>query len=187
MNLRISPREGSMPHARIHSAPDWRARAVAMSPIALAAASAFCNVSAYAEDAAAEPLRQQSRSASAPLGRQQANSAPAGEFDIEALRTRGIDPALAAYFSRAPRFTPGRQRVSLFVNDVRRGTAAAMFDDQGNLCFDRTLLDQAALVIPDALTHEPRKTPGGKESGKSEEKEAEGEKGELGRHDCCLL
>ncbi|WP_080409469.1 fimbria/pilus outer membrane usher protein [Burkholderia ubonensis] len=72
-------------------------------------------------------------------------------FDPDALRARGIDPALAAYFSQAPRFAPGIQRVTLFVNDERRGAVAARFNDAGTLCFDRALVERAGLVVPGTL------------------------------------
>ncbi|MFP3890264.1 fimbria/pilus outer membrane usher protein [uncultured Ralstonia sp.] len=75
-------------------------------------------------------------------------------FDADALRARGIDPALAAYFSQAPRFTPGRQRVKLIVNDESRGSASARFDEQGQLCVDRALLERAGLKVPEALQGE---------------------------------
>ncbi|TKC90881.1 pilus assembly protein PapC [Trinickia terrae] len=148
MNHRITPRNGSMHDYRA------RARSAALSPIALATLSTFCHVSAHASESASQVV------ASLPP-RPQIQDASATEFDADALRARGIDPALAAYFSQAPRFTPGSQRVSLFVNDERRGSATATFDDQGHLCFDRTLLEQAGLIVPDALKRD--KAEGGKE------------------------
>lgn len=84
-----------------------------------------------------------------------ANQRPASDgaavFDAEALRARGIDPALAAYFSQAARFVPGTQRVKLYVNDLPRGSALARFDDDGQLCVDRTLLERAGLLVPETL------------------------------------
>jgi outer membrane usher protein FimD/PapC len=72
-------------------------------------------------------------------------------FDADDLRARGIDPALAAYFSESARFTPGVQRVKLFVNDAPRGTVTARFDNRGQLCIDRALLERGGLRIPEAL------------------------------------
>ncbi len=72
-------------------------------------------------------------------------------FDADALRARGIDPALAAYFSQSARFSPGAQRVKLFVNDEPRGNVTARFDDKGQLCVDRGLLERGGLVVPKAL------------------------------------
>ncbi|WP_052321582.1 fimbria/pilus outer membrane usher protein [Ralstonia sp. A12] len=72
-------------------------------------------------------------------------------FDADALRARGIDPALAAYFSQSSRFTPGVQRVKLFVNDVPHGAVMARFDGDGQLCIDRTLLERGGLQVPAAL------------------------------------
>ncbi|GCB06822.1 fimbria/pilus outer membrane usher protein [Ralstonia sp. SET104] len=75
-------------------------------------------------------------------------------FDADALRARGIDPALAAYFSQSARFSPGEQRVKLFVNDEPRGNVTARFDDNGQLCVDRALLERGGLAVPDALQGE---------------------------------
>jgi outer membrane usher protein FimD/PapC len=73
------------------------------------------------------------------------NTAP---FDPQTLRQRGIDPELAHSLLNAPRFGPGRHAVSLTVNGQRRGRLDVSIDAQGALCFDRTLLDTANLVLP---------------------------------------
>ncbi|MGV2292046.1 fimbria/pilus outer membrane usher protein [Trinickia sp. YCB016] len=160
MNLRITPRSGSTYDNRAQMRP------TALSPFALAAFATFCHVSASASQIAPEAvavvsLGQQSQIAPAEPANRQPKSTPASAFDADLMRARGLDPALAAYFSQAPRFMPGPQRVSLYVNGERRGNAAATFDDQGNLCFDRALLEHAGLVVPDALKHD--KEQGGKE------------------------
>lgn len=80
-----------------------------------------------------------------------AGAAGAVMFDPEALRARGIDPALAAYFSQSARFSPGMQRIKLFVNDEPRGNATARFDDNGQLCVDRRLLERGRLLVPKGL------------------------------------
>ncbi|MCA7958649.1 hypothetical protein LGM14_14150, partial [Burkholderia multivorans] len=67
------------------------------------------------------------------------------EFDIETLKERGLDPALAQYFAEKPRFVGGVHRVSLSVNGQPRGTVDVRFDDRGNVCFDRTLIGRARL------------------------------------------
>ncbi|PRH07224.1 fimbrial protein [Burkholderia multivorans] len=74
------------------------------------------------------------------------------EFDIETLKERGLDPALAQYFAENPRFVGGVHRVSLSVNGQPRGTVDVRFDDRGNVCFDRTLIGRARLRLPDELT-----------------------------------
>ncbi|WP_256702972.1 fimbria/pilus outer membrane usher protein [Burkholderia ubonensis] len=74
------------------------------------------------------------------------------DFDIETMRARGLDPALARYFAEKPRFMAGVHRVSLSVNGEPRGTIDIRFDAHGNVCFDRRLIMRARLRLPDALT-----------------------------------
>ncbi|WP_438867682.1 fimbria/pilus outer membrane usher protein [Pseudomonas sp. L1(2025)] len=74
-------------------------------------------------------------------------ASPSG-FDAQTLHQRGIDPQLASLLLAAPRFAAGRHTLNLRVNGQRRGRQDLTFDQQGNLCFDRALLDAANLVIP---------------------------------------
>ncbi|MBP0596591.1 fimbria/pilus outer membrane usher protein [Herbaspirillum sp. LeCh32-8] len=67
------------------------------------------------------------------------------------LRERGIDPAIADYFKNEARFHPGINVVTLFVNDQPRGRVDARFNDKGELCFDKTLLDKAGLKTPEKV------------------------------------
>lgn len=76
-------------------------------------------------------------------------------FDSDMLKARGIDPATAAYFSQAARFRPGMSHVTLTVNGMRKGTVDARFGTQGELCFDRELLDRAGLRVPGDLPTAP--------------------------------
>ncbi|WP_167541881.1 fimbrial biogenesis usher protein [Herbaspirillum rhizosphaerae] len=69
-------------------------------------------------------------------------------FDLDYLKDRGLDPAVADFFREAARFRPGVNVVSLFVNGNKRGRADAHFNAQGELCFDKELLDKAGLVVP---------------------------------------
>ena len=69
-------------------------------------------------------------------------------FDATTLHQRGIDPQLANLLLDAPRFAAGRQAVSLRVNGQPRGRLEVGFDQQGVLCFDRSLLDAANLTLP---------------------------------------
>jgi len=69
-------------------------------------------------------------------------------FDSDILSRRGLDPQIAEYFRDAPRFSPGRTAVNVFVNDIRRGRVNARFNEQGELCFDLALLDTAGLTVP---------------------------------------
>ena len=73
----------------------------------------------------------------------------ASGFDAQTLHQRGIDPQLASLLLDAPRFAAGQHAVSLRVNGQGRGRLEVSFDQQGNLCFDRALLDAANLRIPD--------------------------------------
>lgn len=82
-------------------------------------------------------------------------AAPAGEtqFDLEMMKSRGIDPKVAEYFMQQARFTPGMTAVTLNINGQRKGAAMARFDEKGQLCFDRRFLARAGLRMPgDAQT-----------------------------------
>ncbi|MDD0977578.1 fimbrial biogenesis usher protein [Pseudomonas fontis] len=70
-------------------------------------------------------------------------------FDLNMLKSRGIDPHVADYFSHAPRFAEGVRRVALQVNGNPRGSVDARFDSEGQLCFTQALLDQANLKVPE--------------------------------------
>jgi outer membrane usher protein FimD/PapC len=72
-------------------------------------------------------------------------------FDKKTLQQRGIDPALATLLLQAPRFTTGRHPVTLTVNGQRRGRVDVMFNREGEVCFDRALLDVANLNEPPPL------------------------------------
>lgn len=82
------------------------------------------------------------------VGQVSAEDAPV-IFDAEALRRRGIDPALAHYFSAAPRFMPGEHRIQLTLNGSPAKSLLARFDSDGQLCFDSALLAGAGLLAPD--------------------------------------
>ncbi|MGE1154551.1 fimbrial biogenesis usher protein [Pseudomonas kitaguniensis] len=70
-------------------------------------------------------------------------------FDLGVLKSRGLDPAIGEFFSKAPRFSAGDRTVGLSVNGRPRGSVQARFDEEGQLCFTRHFLDQANLVIPE--------------------------------------
>ncbi|MEX5595416.1 fimbria/pilus outer membrane usher protein [Pseudomonas orientalis] len=76
------------------------------------------------------------------------DASPSG-FDAQTLHQRGIDPQLASLLLAAPRYAAGQHTVNLRVNGQPRGRLAVNFDQQGNLCFDRTLLDGAQLMSAD--------------------------------------
>lgn len=82
-----------------------------------------------------------------PLAKERTDIENVSTFDIETLKSRGIDPKLAEFFAQSARFLPGREDVTLYVNGERLGVLKARFDDQGDLCFDRRLLNKAGLII----------------------------------------
>ncbi|EJM63646.1 P pilus assembly protein, porin PapC [Pseudomonas sp. GM49] len=69
-------------------------------------------------------------------------------FDQKMLSQRGIDPSLATLLLTAPSFTAGRHPITLTVNGLRRGRVDVTFNREGDLCFDRALLDAANLTVP---------------------------------------
>lgn len=73
------------------------------------------------------------------------------EFDLDVLKARGISPEVAAYFSEAPRFSPGTIPVSVSINGNDKGTINAQFSTEGQLCMDAHFLQQAGLKIPSDL------------------------------------
>lgn len=74
------------------------------------------------------------------------SAAPASvQFDQNLLRSRGLDPRLAEYFSQAPRFREGPQTVTLAVNGVPKGRLQVTFDAEGELCFSSLLLERGGI------------------------------------------
>lgn len=70
------------------------------------------------------------------------------QFDVAAMKARGIDPKLADLFAQAPRFMPGSTPVKLTVNGSDRGKISARFDKEGQLCADADFFRLAGLVVP---------------------------------------
>lgn len=70
------------------------------------------------------------------------------EFDLEALKSRGIDPRIAETFKKAPRFNTGETTVALTVNGKGRGKVKVQFDQQGQLCADAAFMRAAGLNTP---------------------------------------
>ena len=73
-------------------------------------------------------------------------------FDQKMLTQRGIDPGLANLLLATPRFTAGRNPITLTVNGLRRGRVDVSFNQEGAPCFDRGLLDAANVIVPPAPT-----------------------------------
>lgn len=71
------------------------------------------------------------------------------EFDSETLKSLGIDPGVSGYFAHQARFMPGNIPVTLAVNGMEKGSIVARFNQDGELCFNRPLMEQANIRIPD--------------------------------------
>ncbi|WP_085685882.1 MULTISPECIES: fimbria/pilus outer membrane usher protein [unclassified Pseudomonas] len=71
------------------------------------------------------------------------------QFNQEVIKSRGLDPHLAEYFSMAPRFREGVQAVTLSVNGVPKGRLQVTFNTEGELCFTPSLLERGGIRIPD--------------------------------------
>lgn len=79
----------------------------------------------------------------------QAAPAYAVQFDLETLKARGLNPALATQFSGGTRFLAGPTVVNLKVNGRSLGQVPAVFSDDGALCFSQAFLKAAGLQSPD--------------------------------------
>ncbi len=143
------PEQGILP-ARILSIFGIRFLLVIVG-LAIVAASMLC-------DAMPAPVATLSEPAGILSESPKTASTTSVEFDIETLKERGLDPALAQYFAEKPRFVGGVHRVSLSVNGQPRGTVDVRFDEHGNVCFDRTLIARARLRLPDELTPPRRRS-----------------------------
>lgn len=71
------------------------------------------------------------------------------QFNPDVLKSRGLDPRLAEYFSQAPRFREGVQAVALSVNGVPKGRVQVAFDAEGELCFTPSLLERGGIRAAD--------------------------------------
>ena len=70
------------------------------------------------------------------------------EFDSETLKSLGINPDVSAYFANKARFRPGPTPVMLKVNGLEKGNIVAHFNQNGELCFDKALMEQANIRVP---------------------------------------
>jgi len=71
------------------------------------------------------------------------------QFNPDVLKSRGLDPRLAEYFSQAPRFREGVQAVALSVNGVPKGRVQVAFDAEGELCFTPSLPERGGFRATD--------------------------------------
>lgn len=67
------------------------------------------------------------------------------DFDTQALKSNGLDPALAEYFANTPLFTPGSHNISLTINGAKSGNVLTFFNASGQLCVDKDFLKNAGL------------------------------------------
>ncbi|ECE6304775.1 fimbrial biogenesis usher protein [Salmonella enterica] len=67
-------------------------------------------------------------------------------FDKDALKTNGLDPAIADYYSIAPRFTPGFHNVTVNINGRKRSIMPVKFNKDGIPCIDNDFLEGAGLI-----------------------------------------
>ncbi|HDT4049098.1 TPA: fimbrial biogenesis usher protein [Enterobacter bugandensis] len=66
-------------------------------------------------------------------------------FDTDALKNQGLDPAIADYYSLAPRFTPGYHNVTVNINGKKRTLMPVKFNEEGVPCIDNAFLENAGL------------------------------------------
>ncbi|WP_333902533.1 fimbrial biogenesis usher protein [Enterobacter wuhouensis] len=67
-------------------------------------------------------------------------------FDTDALKTNGLDTAIADYYSMAARFTPGYHNVTVNINGKKRTLMPVKFDEEGTPCIDKEFLENAGLI-----------------------------------------
>lgn len=79
---------------------------------------------------------------------QQVSQADETEFDLEALKSRGVDKKVAEWFRHSPKFMPGETPVILSVNGKALGSVPVTFDEQGRLCANTNFIKRAGLVMP---------------------------------------
>jgi outer membrane usher protein len=72
----------------------------------------------------------------------------AAQFDLQTLQARGYSADLADFFSQTPRFLPGIQSVTVNVNASRSYRVDALFDGDGDLCFNAALSAELKLKHP---------------------------------------
>lgn len=76
-------------------------------------------------------------------------------FDLQTLRERGIDPAVADYLAESARFTPGAHQVTMKVNGRSFGRVEVRITDSGDLCLDQPLLSSVHLIAPPGQAETP--------------------------------
>ncbi len=123
-------------------------RVARLAPLAMAALLAFPGDSLAADGVVAGDGGEDSSPDSGTAEGVRTPAAGATSFDLEMMKSRGIDPRIAEYFVEGARFAPGMSLVTLTVNGQRKGSVMARFDDQGHLCFNRRFIARAGLRLP---------------------------------------
>jgi outer membrane usher protein FimD/PapC len=70
------------------------------------------------------------------------------QFDLETLKSRGIDPSVAGYFSNAVKFSEGKKIVAVNVNGTAKGSIPLQFNNKGQACLSESFLKAAGLKLP---------------------------------------
>ncbi|SFS18608.1 outer membrane usher protein [Dyella sp. OK004] len=70
-------------------------------------------------------------------------------FDTKLLANRGYSEEVARFFSREARFLPGQKQVTVTVNAGRGQLREVRFDGEGQVCFERALLHQLGMRVPE--------------------------------------
>ncbi|MEI2265813.1 fimbria/pilus outer membrane usher protein [Erwinia sp. CGal63] len=81
----------------------------------------------------------------------QASDGRIAHFNSNRLKALGIDPAVAAYFSEAGRFSPGFTEVELYINGDSLGARKLTFGPRGELCADEAFYASAGIQRPASL------------------------------------
>ncbi|MCA2027415.1 fimbrial biogenesis usher protein, partial [Enterobacter sp. K16B] len=68
------------------------------------------------------------------------------KFDTEALKSHGLDPAIAEYYSMAARFAPGNHNVTVNINGNQRTLMSVKFNEEGTPCINDEFLKNAGLI-----------------------------------------
>lgn len=71
-------------------------------------------------------------------------------FSESRLRSLGIDPSIAEYLSKKPRFPPGKNSVELIVNGIARGITELKFSKNGDLCASKEFFIISGMKEPNS-------------------------------------
>lgn len=72
------------------------------------------------------------------------------QFDTETMKSLGLSEHIGDYFAKEARFLPGVSAVNVIVNGHNKGRVEVLFNEQGKLCANNTLLRKAGIKDPEA-------------------------------------